>query len=640
MLRPGYSAAADPPLDSPVHTYARAPAFAHASLSPQGGFIAFLAQSAERQSVIVRRLADDRDLKSLELISQRERVRWCEWAGEQHLLCGTVAPIRARDRITEQTRLYVIDVHEARVRELNTRLIGPVRDQIVDFLGHRSTRVLVQYDDAGRGFPEAAELDVTSGALHRVQSAHPPIRRWIGDGSGNIGLGIGYQNGNGSVWLPDDRADGLWKKLIEKPIADVDMVAPLTLGALQGEIYVLKHHEGRTALFRLDERRPEAPSLLFAHPRYDVSGPVVQDPGSRALLAVQYLGERETQHTFDESETRRQAWLDERLPKRTNRVLGRTLDGHRQLVLSSSDVDPPSLYVYDVDAQRLALFGHQYPELETVQLAPMRPTSYRARDGQAIPAYLTIPAGGASGNLPAVLLPHGGPEARNVHGFDPLVQFLASRGYVVLQMNFRGSLGYGSHFAARGAGQWGGVIHNDITDGARWLVERQIADPTRICIVGLSFGGYAALLAATRETQWYSCAASYAGISDLLALSEYARRIQDDAIWEERLGSDRQALWQMSPMARVRTVEIPVLIVHGREDSVVPSTQSRRFARALRETQAIHRHVERADCDHEMTIESCRDAFFLELGNFLQTSLGDINRPSAIAGRLPSRSDR
>ena len=110
------------------------------------------------------------------------------------------------------------------------------------------------------------------------------------------------------------------------------------------------------------------------------------------------------------------------------------------------------------------------------------------------------------------------------------------RCYAVLQMNYRGSLGYGARFAASGTGQWGGVIHNDITDGARWLVEQEIADPTRICIVGLSFGGYAALLAATREAQWYACAASYAGISDLLALSEYGRRVQNDAIWQERLG--------------------------------------------------------------------------------------------------------
>jgi len=189
-------------------------------------------------------------------------------------------------------------------------------------------------------------------------------------------------------------------------------------------------------------------------------------------------------------------------------------------------------------------------------------------------------------------------------------------------MNYRGSLGYGARFAASGTGQWGGVIHNDITDGARWLVEQEIADPTRICIVGLSFGGYAALLAATREAQWYACAASYAGISDLLALSEYGRRVQNDAIWQERLGSDRQALWQMSPMARVRTVEVPTLIVHGREDPVVPYTQSRRFARELRGAGKVHRYLERIDCDHEMTIESCRGAFYAELRGFLHAALG------------------
>lgn len=214
-----------------------------------------------------------------------------------------------------------------------------------------------------------------------------------------------------------------------------------------------------------------------------------------------------------------------------------------------------------------------------------------------------------------------------MQAFDPLVQFLVARGYAVLQMNFRGSFGYGAGFAAAGMGQWGGVIHNDITDGTRWLVEQQIADPTRICIAGVSFGGYAALLGAARESEWYACAASFAGMSDLLALARYTQRLPDADVWEQRLGSDAHGLWQMSPLARPHAIATPILIVHGRLDPVVPVSQARRFARTLRKTGKPHRLLERSDCDHEMTIQSCRIAWFTALERFVRDALEESSDP-------------
>jgi dipeptidyl aminopeptidase/acylaminoacyl peptidase len=257
----------------------------------------------------------------------------------------------------------------------------------------------------------------------------------------------------------------------------------------------------------------------------------------------------------------------------------------------------------------------------------MRALVYAARDGQPIPSYLTLPVGPLSSDLPAIVMPHGGPETRDVRGFNPLVQFLAGQGYAILQPNFRGSLGFGAGFAAAGAGQWGGVIHNDITDGARWLIEQKIADAERVCIVGSSFGGYAALLAATRESQWYACAASFSGVSDLLALVQSAQRTDDTSLWQQRIGSDPRALLQMSPLSRVNLVEMPVLMMHGRSDAVVPVSQSRRFARSLRDEGKPHRFDERADCDHDMTVESCRTSFFETLAHFLAESLSESRPP-------------
>jgi dipeptidyl aminopeptidase/acylaminoacyl peptidase len=606
--------AAVPEID--VHAFARAPAFALPALSADGAFLSYVEQSGGRQTVVLRTLSDGTQRRTLDVESKRERVRWCDWAGAAYLLCGTIAPVRAADRVAETTHLYAIDAAGSRVRELNAKSPDPARDQVVDLLASRPGRVLLQRDAAGRGYPEVVELDVGSGEMSVAVRARPPVRRWMSDGRGVVRLGLGYSDGAASLWVRRPGAED-WTAFLEQSLADVEAVGPIALGATPSQLYVLKHHDGRAALFRLDLDRASLPELLFADGIYDVTGPVVLHPQTRALLAVRYVAEQERMHFFDAAEAAQLAWIDEQLPGAVNLVIDRSSDGSRLLVRSASDVEPPSLYVFDVEPRALALIGHDYPELEGRPLAPMQPMTYRARDGQVIPAYLTLPPTGGAAGLPAIVLPHGGPETRTMRAFDPLAQFLAANGYAVLQMNFRGSLGYGARFAAAGVGQWGGIIHNDITDAARWLVERRIADPTRMCIVGMSFGGYAALLGAVRESEWYACAASYAGVSDLMAFAQYTERLQDAQIWQERLSADQRALWQMSPMSRVRAIEAPVLMVHGRNDPVVPVSQARRFARYLRQSGKPHQFIERADCDHEMTIESCRIAFFAELQRFL-----------------------
>lgn len=603
-----------------VHAFARAPTISHPTLSPDGSHLSYVEQAGNAHRLVLRRLQNDNERRVLKVEAAGERFRWCGWSGARYLLCGTIAPVRAQGHVTERTRLHVVDAVDGRARELNARLAAPIRDQVIDLEPTQGTRVLLQHDASGLGYPEVSELDIVSGALRTIVAAHPPVRRWMTDGRGEVRLGIGYDARDvASLWVP---RGGAWSLYLQQSLGDLDAIGPLMFGSQPTELLALKHHEGRTALFRLDPEGPPRARLLFADARYDVAGPVVLHPQTRDLLAVEYVADEPRLHFFSAAAAQRQARIDEQLPKTTNLPLEGTRDGRLWLIRSSSDVDPPSLYVFDDVTGRLSLIAHYYPELEQVTLAPMESVIYRARDGQQIPAYLTRPLSSSSTPLPAIVLPHGGPETRTHRGFDPLVQFLAAQGYAVLQMNFRGSLGYGARFAAAGVGQWGGVIHNDITDGARWLVEQGIADPERLCIVGKSFGGYAALLGAARESQWYACAASYAAPTDLMAFAQYMRRVSGAQLWKERLGENQQALWQMSPLSRITTIETPVLLMHGRLDPVVPVSQARRFARALRQTDKQHRYVERGDCDHDLTIASCRILFFSELQSFLAGALG------------------
>jgi dienelactone hydrolase len=603
-----------------VADFASAPAMAFVTLAPDGNHLSYVRQSQGEQWVIVRSLHSAREWRTLIVTMRNERIRWCGWADAERLLCGTLSTVRRPDRISEHTQLYVIEARTRRVRMLTAKLTSALRDQVID-LTARGGSVLLQHDPIGNGYPEVAELDLRSGALQKRVGSHPPISRWMSDGRGIVRLGMGVESDVATLTIRDG-ASGPWQVMLRASLTDPNAFAPLAFGSKLNELYALGHHEGRAALFVLDPAHVDQRRLLLADPTYDVDGPLLFHPQTRALLAATYTTRHEVQHFFDARAAQSKARIDAKLPGAINVIQGIVADGQLQLVRSVSDTNPPSYYSYDARADALALLGHTYSVLEGRTLAPVRAVTYRARDGEAIPAYLTLPLPSAHKSLPSVVLPHGGPETRVTQEFDPLVQFLAAQGYAVLEMNFRGSFGYGAKFAAAGAGQWGGVIHNDITDGTRWLIEQGIADPGRICIVGESFGGYAALLGAVRESQWYACAVSFGGVADLMAFAQHTRRLQSSAVWSERLGNDPRALWQMSPLPRVWATRTPILLMHGRKDAVVPVSQSRRFARELRKSGKTHRYIESIACDHDMTAQPCRHEFFQQMQQFLASYLG------------------
>ncbi len=605
--------------DEVPERFHRSPAFDAPRLSPDGEWISFLRQEDGRQWLMAQRTTGT-DLRSLFGVTlPLERVRHCVWAGPERLACGIGKLVRRRGLWIEEARLHVFDL-AAGTRRLLQASKDPVADRVIDTSPEDGSSLLLVHDENGDGFPEVSRADLSTGALRRVVPARPPIRHWATDGRGSVRLGLGFKDGVGSVFVRDPE-NGELTLLAHQELANPQAFGPIGFGARPGDLYAIRLFDGRYSLFHVDLERGGALSLMLTDPMYDVLGPLDLDRGTRELLGVRYIAAHTRTHFFDGTAAAHQRWIDERLPGKVNYVLERSRDGSRQLVWSEGDIDPPTLYVLDTPRQTLTPFGHLYPELEQSHLAPMQPVVYDARDGQAIRAYLTLPTAQPPIGLPSIVLAHGGPDTRDYWRFDPLVQFLAAQGYAVLQANFRGSTGYGVDFLVAGAGHWGSTVHNDITDGARWLAAEGYADPKRICIIGSSFGGYAALLGAARESSVYRCAASFAGVSDLVALAEFKDRFQFAEIWRARIGSDRTVLAQMSPLAMVDLIEIPVLLIHAPDDAVVPVQQSRRFAAALRRADKRHEFLEVPTCDHDMTAESCRRAVFETFGTFLKHSL-------------------
>jgi dipeptidyl aminopeptidase/acylaminoacyl peptidase len=291
----------------------------------------------------------------------------------------------------------------------------------------------------------------------------------------------------------------------------------------------------------------------------------------------------------------------------------------------------PMFYLFDANERTAKAIGAAYPALDGVRLAPRLPYTYKARDGVEIPGYLTRPLG-VEGPAPLVLLPHRGPTDRDVEGFDWLAHFLASRGYAVLQPNYRGSSGYGRAWEDAGHGGWGiGVMQHDLTDGVAAVVAAGVADPERICIVGASYGGYAALAGAVFTPELYRCAAAINGISDLrdmytLYIGRRDGRSAAMTYWERSMGienvrSPREMLDAASPAEHAGQAKAPVLLIHGRDDAVVPVGQSKKMERALRDAGKTAQLIELEGEDHWLSEATTRLQTLEALDAFLAQHL-------------------
>lgn len=315
-------------------------------------------------------------------------------------------------------------------------------------------------------------------------------------------------------------------------------------------------------------------------------------------------------------------------PGKQVEVYGWTESGTKTLARVETPSSPPVSYLVDFASHRADIAAEEYPGLAGIALGEVREIKYKTRDGTEIPAYLTAPPVKPTGPAPLVVLPHGGPHARDYPQFDWLAQFIASRGYFVLQPQFRGSTGFGQSFLEAGYKQWGGLMQDDVTDGVHAMIDQGIADPNRVCIVGASYGGYAALAGVAFTPDLYRCAASINGVADLPAMMREVTPIYDaiastavDA-WKAHVGSQfDRALSVHSPINSIKTIHAPVLIVYGTGDGVVATAQSKRMAQALSDAGKTVEVAVLPGEDHWLSRSETRIQVLRELDNFLRQYL-------------------
>lgn len=520
------------------------------------------------------------------------------------------------------TRLLGIDRQARDVNQLGWRDAGQMASDLIWIAQDGSTRILYAAQGGTRTrdnfWPSVLEADVATGRTRTVHMPYEGVLHWAADASGTVRMGYGYNDRFGTARLlyRDGSGDAFRTISRANTRADESLLIPSVFLPDRTRAIAVSDSEGFDAVYELSLPDLTLGRKIFGVEGFDVDG-IIETRAGDGIAGIRYTGDRARIEWMDPVMRDAQANLELSVGAGRATIMSWNRDRTKLLVHVGGASQPGAYYLYDTNngsATRIAWLNDALGEQE---LAPVRTIRYRARDGVEISAVLTLPRGREARNLPVIVMPHGGPFARDEERWDWEVQFLADRGYAVIQPNYRGSSGYGSAFAELGEGQWGHKMQDDLNDALAYLVEQGIGDGRRACMVGSSYGGYAALRAAQRDPTLYRCAVSFAGVSDLGAWSRYDRSFLNNRGRRKWLRDQAPDLGGVSPINHAASFGIPVLLVHGDKDSTVPVSQSRQMAERLRAANKDFRYVEQEDGDHNFSRSAHREEYLRELEAFL-----------------------
>jgi dipeptidyl aminopeptidase/acylaminoacyl peptidase len=663
-------AVAAPP---PIESFARRPQMQGVSISPDGRYVAFLSGVADETALMTfDRTAPGTEYKKVTMsVPGKFDIGWCRFANQKRLLCGLYGNLIGKKYVEPPyTRLFSVEVDGSAYKALDqsarqgnlfvattsmrnvdlnqgphidksinsnrgswnddrsstsmdtySSAFKPERqDQVIDFTPGEDESVLLEMDDDGNGAASIFVLNIYSGNRGVRMPDHPPIQSYVTDGRGNPRLGWGQEGANTSYFARLE-GDNEWRKLgATQLFTEANRLRPFAMAWATNSAYAFGNYRGRDALWSIDLTDRKEPELLFNHKLVDVGEPILRT--DRSLLGVHYDVERPYVWYADETLRALIDRLERLYPNRVHDIVDSSDDMKVLVVRATSDVDFGSYFLYDRDKDKLSKLGTSYPELDQKTLGSMTNIVYKASDGTEVPGYLTVPTGAEKKNLPLIVMPHDGPVARDSWKFSFLRTFLASRGYAVLQMNYRGSSGFGVNWRTAAWQDWGGLTYSDIHDATRWAIEQGIADPKRVCIMGWGFGGYAALLGAARNSDTYQCAVSIGGISDLRMLIDHGIVTGEKELRRVQLGSDEAKLDRDSPLKQAAKVRIPVLLVHGAKDWKVQPDQSEAMSKALSRNKQQNTLLIIKGANHELERQSDRVTLLKSVEEFLAKNLG------------------
>lgn len=618
------------------------------SLSPDGKSVAYIAAIAGPGSAAITLDLAEGSKSHVALVAsgKPERIGGCQWVSNERLVCLIYGVVPSGDGLLPFTRIVAVDRSGGNLRLLSTKENqysrgyqldgGSILDWLPDQEGFvLMSRIYLPDDHLGSRVGSTREglgvdlLDTRNLSVKNVEEPSRENASYISDGRGTVRivgrklrtrsdgqesgiLGYQYRKQGSREWLA---------------LSEVDQVngtgfEPLAIDHDLNVAYGLKKKDGRWAIYSVALDGSLTENLIYARPDVDVTS-LFRIGRRHRVVGVSYTVDMTATVYFDPGIEKLMRSLSRALPMQPNlRLVDSSVDEQVLLVFAGSDDDPGLYYVFDRASRKLRTFLVVRGDLEGVKLAKVRPISYPAADGVMIPGYLTLPPGKEnSKDLPAIVLPHGGPSARDYWGFDWLSQYFAARGFAVLQPNFRGSAGFGDTWLRDNGFKSWRIAVGDVLDAGHWLVAQGIADPTKLSVVGWSYGGYAALQSAVTEPGLFKAVVAIAPVTDLETLKEEHRNWSDFNLVSQEIG-DGPHVREGSPARNAEKIKVPVLLFHAALDRNVGIRQSRMMAERLTKAGVKNELVTWDYLDHYLEDATARTQMLRKSDQFLRQAVG------------------
>lgn len=612
----------------PVKYFASLPDVSQVELSPDGGHIASLVrvdlEDLQGSSVSLVNTETGKSKNLLFTRNEKYRMRSIRWGNNSTILVNIAFPANRYGTPTVETRLLVLDIKTGETRNAIPKRytnrffdVPQLQTDIIDMLPEDDEHFLLSIRAGPKVDESVYKVSLKKNKMSKVRSAKRNVVAWETDRQNNVRLGL-YFKDTTYKYIHRFPGEKKWKTLWEFESFAQDQVWPIGFDEDPKYLYVNALHKGRDAIFRVDLTDANlAKELVYFDDNYDVGSSLVYSHLSKKVVG--FTTSNDGSYVFwDKGYQALYKGINKGLPDTDNSLISMSRDERTYLVLASNDTDPGTYYLGNRDRKTLYSIGRRYERLKPELMVDKDYIQYSARDGLEIGAYLTLPKGRKKGEkLPTIIFPHGGPISYDGRGFDYWTQFFASRGYAVLQMNFRGSSGYGYDFMKAGLQSWGLAMQDDVEDGTRWMIENGYSDADKICIVGASYGGYAALMGVVKSPELYQCAVSFAGVTDIAYLVKSSRAYINHKVVKAQIGDDYKELKKRSPLHNAKKISVPTLLIHGDKDRSVRVQHSRKMFKALKRAKQNVTYLELENGSHYLSNNENRVSTFEAMNAFL-----------------------
>ena len=596
-------------------------------ISPDGKYLSYMAPYESRMNIFVQQAGSD---SARRITSETDRdIAGYFWANDSRILY-------LKDTGGDENfQLYGVDIDGTDPKAYTA--VPGVRTTIIDPLEEIDSLMIIGTNERNPQIFDPYRLNLNTGEKTLLCENPGDVQGWQTDHDGKLRVAYAVVDGvNTQIRYRESEAEEF------RPVLTTNFKEGVSFATFTPDnrmVYAITNlGRDKVALVLMDPATCEEIEQLYVNDKYDLDNIWYSD-AQKKLLGVSYTGHKGTaRHFFDKATGEMFGRMEKHLRGYAIGIAGSNKAEDKYIVYAGGDRTMGTYYLYDVEADTMTKLADLAPWIEEEQMAEMIPINYTSRDGLEIEGYLTLPVGKTvhnAKNLPVVVNPHGGPWARDYWGFNPEAQFLANRGYAVLQMNFRGSTGFGRKFTEIAYGKWGQTMQDDITDGVNWLIGKGIADPAKIAIYGGSYGGYATLQGIVKDPDLYACAIDYVGVSNLFSFLEtippYWKPMLD--MMYEMVGNpekDAEMLRENSPALNAERIKTPLLVVQGANDPRVNINESNQMVEALRSRGVHVDYMVKDNEGHGFHNEENRFDFYRAMEKFLAKYLKGVEPQGGI----------